>query len=49
MSQSRLCKLCGLKLSAYNDDQVCFSCLVNPKEVGKALKEIRGLANNEDK
>jgi hypothetical protein len=49
MNQLRSCKLCGSRLSAYNDDQICFSCLVNPKEVVKILKEIKGLANGEDK
>lgn len=49
MKQSRVCKHCGSRLSAYNDDQICFSCLVNPTEVVKILKEIKGLANGEDK
>jgi hypothetical protein len=49
MSQSRPCKLCGSRLSAYNDDQICFSCLVNPKEVGKTLREIKNLADGKDK
>ncbi len=49
MGQFRSCKLCGSRLSAYNDDQICFSCLVNPKEVVKILKEIKGLASGEDK
>jgi hypothetical protein len=49
MKQSRVCKLCNSRLSAYNDDQICFSCLVNPTEVVKILKEIKGLANGEDK
>jgi hypothetical protein len=45
MGQERNCKMCGLKLSAYNDDTICFSCVVNPKDVQDVLKEIRGLAN----
>jgi hypothetical protein len=49
MGQFRPCKLCGSRLSAYNDDQICFSCLVNPKEVVKILREIKGLASGEDK
>lgn len=49
MKQPRSCKLCDSRLSAYNDDQICFSCLVNPGEVVKILKEIKGLASGEDK
>jgi predicted nucleic acid-binding Zn ribbon protein len=49
MKQSRKCKMCGEKLSAYNDDTLCFSCLINPGEVNKTLKEIKGLADGKDK
>jgi hypothetical protein len=49
MKQERLCKLCESKLSAYNDDSLCFSCLVNPKDVHKTLREIKGLANGKAK
>jgi predicted nucleic acid-binding Zn ribbon protein len=49
MGKSRLCKLCESRLSAYNDDQLCFSCLINPKDVTKTLKEIKGLANGKAK
>jgi hypothetical protein len=45
MGQDRKCKTCGSRLSAYNDDSICFSCVVNPKDVKDVLKEIRGLAN----
>lgn len=37
----RLCKNCKEELSIYNDDPLCNSCLVNPVEVIKALKEIK--------
>jgi hypothetical protein len=37
----RLCKNCKEELSIYNDDPLCNSCLVNPAEVIKALKEIK--------
>jgi len=49
MSQDRKCKQCGKKLSAYNDDVLCHSCLINPKEVNKTLKEIKGMADGKDK
>jgi hypothetical protein len=45
MTQNRPCKSCGVKLSAYNDESICSNCLVNPADVSKALKEIKGLLN----
>ena len=45
MSQDRKCKACGSNLSAYNDDLLCGTCLINPSDVMKALKEIKGIAN----
>lgn len=41
----RNCKSCGNKLSIYNDDVLCDHCLVNPQELGKALREIKGIAS----
>ena len=41
----RLCKSCGNKLSVYNDDMLCDKCVINPQDVSKALKEIKGIAN----
>lgn len=49
MLKERKCKSCGSKLSAYNDDQICFSCIVNPNFVKKMLKEIKELSENEDR
>lgn len=45
----RTCKSCEKPLSAYNDEQLCAACVVNPKEVSKALREIKGMANGKDK
>ena len=45
INKDRRCKACDGKLSAYNDEQLCQSCLVHPGEVAKALKEIKGIAN----
>lgn len=45
INKDRRCKSCDGKLSAYNDESLCQSCLVNPKEVSKALREIKGIAN----
>ena len=46
--KKRLCKSCGSLLSAYNDGQICFACVQNPSDVSKALKEMKGMTN-EDK
>jgi hypothetical protein len=45
MKKKRVCKSCGVKLSAYNDDSICYSCSVNPKDVAKALKELKDIAD----
>lgn len=45
LKKSRLCKSCSIPLSAYNDDDLCSECLVNPFDVKKALKDIKGFAN----
>lgn len=45
ITKDRKCKSCGVQLSAYNDDVLCQGCIINPAEVAKALKEIRGIAN----
>lgn len=48
-TKTRLCKSCGIKLSAYNDETLCQSCLVDPKEVSKTIKEIKGYSNGKSK
>lgn len=45
--KKRFCKSCNAALSAYNDDPICGACDVNPKDVSKALKEIKGIINND--
>jgi predicted nucleic acid-binding Zn ribbon protein len=47
-SRVRLCKSCNTRLSAYNDEDLCQKCLINPKDVKKALKDIRGIINEKD-
>jgi len=49
MGKRRDCNSCGSPLSAYNDGPICQSCVVDPREVSKALKEIRGNANGKPK
>jgi predicted nucleic acid-binding Zn ribbon protein len=45
LSKVRNCKSCSAPLSAYNDEDLCYECLVNPVEVKKALKELKGFTN----
>lgn len=45
LNKTRSCKSCGAKLSIYNDASICSACDVNPTDVKKALKEIKGIAN----
>jgi hypothetical protein len=41
----RKCLGCDTNLSAYNDEKLCQSCLIDPKEVSRVLREIRGYSN----
>jgi hypothetical protein len=43
--KTRACKSCQQPLSVYNDDTLCQSCVINPADVSKALREIRGMAS----
>lgn len=43
--KDRRCKSCDEKLSIYNDEQLCMQCTVNPNDVSKTLKQIKGLIN----
>jgi len=47
IGKKRKCKSCKAALSAYNDDQLCHSCLINPSEVSRALKELKDIANED--
>ena len=40
--KNRKCKQCDNKLSIYNDDNLCIECNINPSDVSKALKQIKG-------
>lgn len=48
-TKPRLCKGCGTRLSAYNDEQLCINCNINPQDVSKALKDLKGLMNGKNK
>lgn len=45
LGKTRKCKNCNKDLSIYNDDPLCFDCNINPKEVVRALKDIKGFFN----
>lgn len=47
--KDRKCKSCGTVLSIYNDEVLCQLCIIVPKDVNQALKEIKGLANGKNK
>lgn len=49
LGKNRVCKQCGEKLSIYNDDNLCTRCNVNPVDVKKALKQIKGNINDSKK
>jgi hypothetical protein len=44
MNKVRKCVSCEQQLSAYNDEQLCATCLVNPKEVSLTLKMIKKIS-----
>lgn len=44
----RKCKSCGITLSIYNDEPTCQNCSVNPSDVLKALKDLKGIANGKN-
>lgn len=44
--KSRKCRSCDTSLSIYNDEPLCQNCLIDPKEVKKALKELRELSDD---
>jgi len=41
----RKCSSCGGNLSMYNENKICSKCSVDEKEVGKILKQMKGIAN----
>ena len=49
MGKTRACKSCSKPLSVYNDDVLCSSCVVNPTDVLKTIKEIKRMASGKDK
>jgi hypothetical protein len=49
MGKTKTCKSCGQPLSVYNDEPLCSACVVNPSDVSKAIKEIKGIANGKRK
>ena len=48
-NKERKCKSCGKDLTMYNDDKICFNCVINPLDVLKALKDVKDLANGKTK
>jgi len=48
IGKDRRCKSCNEKLSIYNDEELCVICNVNPKDVTKAIKNIKGYMNGKE-
>jgi hypothetical protein len=48
VGKDRRCKSCDNVLSIYNDESLCMDCNVNPVEVKKILKKIKGIANGKE-
>lgn len=44
-NKDRRCKVCNNILSFYNDGKTCESCHVDPKEINRVLRQIKGMAN----
>jgi hypothetical protein len=47
--RDRRCKICKEPLSIYNDEKTCEKCVVDPKEVDKILRQLKGIANGKTK
>jgi hypothetical protein len=47
IGKKRKCKSCKKPLSAYNDEPLCHSCLINPAEVSRALKELKDIVDED--
>lgn len=45
--KKRKCTQCGTILSVYNSETLCGACIINQKQVDKALKELKGLIDYE--
>jgi predicted nucleic acid-binding Zn ribbon protein len=48
IGKQRKCKSCKKDLSIYNDEQLCNECNVNPIDVKKVLKEIKGIVDGKE-
>jgi hypothetical protein len=48
MSKPKQCKACHKPLSVYNDESLCAACIIDPKEVMRTLREMKGLANGKE-
>jgi hypothetical protein len=46
--KDRRCQSCAGLLSIYNDEPLCMTCQINPKDVTKTLKQIKGMMNGKE-
>jgi methylphosphotriester-DNA--protein-cysteine methyltransferase len=48
VGKTRECKNCKGPLSVYNDEPLCSKCDINPKDLSRALKDIKDLFHGKD-
>lgn len=48
VGKARTCKNCLKPLSIYNDETICSSCIINPKDIKQAVKDMKNIANGKD-
>ena len=46
LEKPRTCLDCGKRLSVYNDDTLCETCVLNPKEIKEALRNIKRMSKD---
>lgn len=48
-NKDRRCKVCNESLSIYNDDKSCEKCIIDPKEINRVLRQVKGIINGKAK
>lgn len=48
VEKPRFCKSCGQKISIYNDSTLCQNCIIDPSDVSRALRQIKGISNGKE-
>lgn len=48
VGKDRRCKSCNTQLSIYNDNELCDTCTINPKDVRAILRDIKRLSKKDE-